>query len=242
MLWIGLIQLGRGAEAINASRELVKVVPVDVVETVPPLEYFFPAPYWSLVRFGKYDEMLAEPAPAASLKYTTGMWRYGRGIALAAKGKTAEAKAELDSVAAITAATPKEAPAGINSQKNLLSLAERHLAGKVALAKGDTAAGDQGVRGRRFRWRTGCSTTSRRPGTIRSGRSWPGCISRWGMRRWRRSCTGRTWCTTPTTGGRCTGWPGASRRRRRAREAGKVDAQYRKIWDKADTKPLAVGM
>jgi hypothetical protein len=25
-------------------------------------------------------------------------------------------------------------------------------------------------------------------------------------------------------------------------EAGKVDAQYRKIWDKADVKPLAVGM
>ena len=28
MMWYGLIQLGRGAEAINASRELVKVVPV----------------------------------------------------------------------------------------------------------------------------------------------------------------------------------------------------------------------
>jgi hypothetical protein len=29
---------------------------------------------------------------------------------------------------------------------------------------------------------------------------------------------------------------------KKAAEAGKVDAQYRKIWDKADVKPLTVGM
>ena len=87
MLWMGLIQLGRGAEAINASRELVKVIPVDVVGTVPPLEFYFPPPYWTLVRFGKYDEMLAEPAPASSLKYTNAMWRYSRGIAPGGQGQ-----------------------------------------------------------------------------------------------------------------------------------------------------------
>ena len=47
MLWAGLIQLGRGSEAIAASRKIVSVIPIKVVETVPPLEYFFPTPYWS---------------------------------------------------------------------------------------------------------------------------------------------------------------------------------------------------
>jgi tetratricopeptide (TPR) repeat protein len=143
MLWAGLIQLGRGTEAIAASRKIVSVIPIKVVKTVPPLEYFFPTPYWSLVRFGKYDEMLAEPAPARELKYTTGMWHYARGIAAAATDKTDLAKAEQDSVAAIIAATPKEAPAGINSQKQLLTLAQGHLTGRIALAKGDTAAAVQ---------------------------------------------------------------------------------------------------
>jgi hypothetical protein len=140
MLWMGLIQLGRGAEAIDASRELAKVVPVDVVATVPPLETYFPPPYWTLVRFGKYDEMLAEPEPPAPLKYTRAMWRYSRGIAFAGKGRTADAQTELDSIAAAAAATPKEASAGINSQKVLLELAERHLTGRLALAKGDSTA------------------------------------------------------------------------------------------------------
>ena len=51
------------------------------------------------------------------------------------------------SVAAITRATPKEAPAGINSQKRLLTLAEGHLSGRIALAKGDTAAAVQAFQG-----------------------------------------------------------------------------------------------
>ena len=134
MLWMGLIQLGRGAEAINASRELVKVIPVDVVGTVPPLELYFPPPYWTLVRFGKYDEMLAEPAPAAPLKYTRAMWRYSRGIALAAKGRTAEAQAELDSVAAAAAATPKDAHGGHQLAEES-ALARRAAPGRPAGAR-----------------------------------------------------------------------------------------------------------
>jgi len=140
MLWAGLIQLGRGAEAIDASRKLVAAVPVKVVDQVPPLEYFFPAPYWTLVRFGKYDEMLAEPAPAPELKYTTAMWHYARGVAAAAKGQLDLAQAERDTLAAAVAATPPDAPAGINTQKRLLALAEGHLAGRLALARGDTTA------------------------------------------------------------------------------------------------------
>jgi len=93
-----------------------------------------------MVRFGKYEEMLAEPAPAPELKYTTGMWHYARGIAAAATGKLDLARAERDTVAAITQATPKEAPAGINSQKRLLTLAQGHLDGRIALAQSDTAA------------------------------------------------------------------------------------------------------
>ena len=217
MLWMGLIQLGRGAEAIDASRELAKVVPVDVVATVPPLETYFPPPYWTLVRFGKYDEMLAEPEPAAPLKYTRAMWRYSRGIAFAGKGRTAEAQTELDSVAAAAAATPKEASAGINSQKVLLELAERHLAGPAGPRQGRLGGGDQGVRagdsaGGRAAVRRAAGVVPPDPAGAR-----PACTWRWATRRSRRSSTARTWCTTRTTAGRSTDWPAASRRRRRAR-------------------------
>ena len=241
MLWAGLIQLGRGAEAIDASRELVKVVPVDVVATVPPLEYFFPAPYWSLVRFGKYAEMLAEPAPAASLKYTTGMWRYGRGIALAARGKTAEAQAELDSVAAITAATPSDAPAGINKQKNLLSLAERHLAGKVALAKGDTAAAIKAFE-QAIPMEDGLLYDEPPAWYHPIRQELAGVHLAMGHAAVAEKLYREDLVHFPNNGWSLYGLARSLEAQKKGAEAGKVDAQYRKIWDKADVKPLAVGM
>ena len=240
MLWAGLIQLGRGAEAIDASRELVKVVPVDVVTKVPPLEYFFPAPYWSLVRFGKYDEMLAEAAPPASLKYTTGMWRYGRGIALAAQGKTAEAQAELDSVAALTAATPKDAPAGINMQKNLLSLAERHLSGKVALAKGDTAAGIAALE-KAIPMEDGLLYDEPPAWYHPIRQELAGVHLAMGHPAVAEKLYREDLVHYPNNGWSLYGLARSLEAQKKTGEAGKVDAQYRKIWDKADVKPLAVG-
>jgi hypothetical protein len=140
MMYAGLIFLGRGEDAIAAARKIVSVVPAEVTKQVPPLEYFFPTPYWAMARFGRWDDILAEPAPAEHQRYTKAMWHYARGLAYAAKGQVGEAKAEHDSVAAVWEATPKEQPAGINSAKALLQLAERHLSGRIAAATGDKAA------------------------------------------------------------------------------------------------------
>jgi tetratricopeptide (TPR) repeat protein len=241
MLWAGLIQLGRGAEAINASRELVKVVPVDVVKTVPPLEYFFPAPYWTLVRFGKYDEMLAEPAPAEALRYTTGMWRYARGIALSAQDKTAEAQAELDSVVAITSATPDDAPAGINMQKTLLSLAERHLAGKLALAKGDTAAGIKALE--QAKEHEDKLLYDEPPAWYLPIRQeLAGVHLAMGHAKVAEKLYREDLVHYPNNGWSLYGLARSLEAQGKPAEAGKLDAQYRKMWDKADVKPLAVGM
>jgi len=241
MLWAGLIQLGRGAEAIAASRELVKVVPVDVVKTVPPLEYFFPAPYWALVRFGKYDEMLAEPAPAASLGYTTAMWRYGRGIAFAAKARLAEAKAELDSVAATAAATPGDAPAGINSQKTLLSLAERHLAGRFALAKGDTAAAIEAL-GQAIKHEDELLYDEPPAWYHPIRQELAGVHLAMGHPAVAEKLYREDLVHYPNNGWSLYGLARSLEAQKKTGEAAKVDAQYRKIWDKADVKPLAVGM
>ena len=240
MLWMGLIQLGRGSEAINASRELVKVIPVDVVGTVPPLELYFPPPYWTLVRFGKYDEMLAEPAPAATLKYTGAMWRYSRGIALAAKGKTKEARAELDSVTAIAAATPAEAPAGINSQKNLLALAGQHLAGRLALAEGDTAAAIKAFE--KAMPMEDALLYDEPPAWYHPIRQEiAGVHLAMGHAAVAEKYYREDLVHYPNNGWSLYGLARSLEAQKKTAEAAKVDAQYRKIWDKADVKPLAVG-
>ena len=51
-----------------------------------------------MVRFQKWNDVLALPQPDASLKTTTTVWHYARGMALASTGKLAEAQKEYDAV------------------------------------------------------------------------------------------------------------------------------------------------
>ena len=139
-LWSALTMMGREKEAIEAARQVESHVPVEMVRQIPPLEYFTPTLLYALARFGRWDDVLAQPRPEAELRYTTGMWHYTRGLAYSAKGKTADARAELDSLEAIIAATPADAMANLNPVKSLLSIAERHLAADLAARAGRTDA------------------------------------------------------------------------------------------------------
>ncbi|MEO6463627.1 MAG: hypothetical protein ABIP29_11185, partial [Candidatus Eisenbacteria bacterium] len=84
-LWASLAMAGRSAEALAAGRHAAAMLPAEVVEAMPAAEFIPPTPWFSLVRFGRWDEMIAEPAPPARQRYVTGMWHYARGMALAAK-------------------------------------------------------------------------------------------------------------------------------------------------------------
>jgi hypothetical protein len=55
-------------------------------------------PYYALTRFGKWDEMLREPAPPATSVYMQGVWHYGRGTAFLGKGQTDSAEQEFAKV------------------------------------------------------------------------------------------------------------------------------------------------
>ncbi|MGH7534121.1 MAG: tetratricopeptide repeat protein, partial [Gemmatimonadales bacterium] len=74
------------------------------------------------------------------LRYTTGIWRYARALALTGKARFPEARVEQDSLLAIIAATSPEQIVNFNSAKTMLQLAERHLAGRMAVAHADLPA------------------------------------------------------------------------------------------------------
>jgi tetratricopeptide (TPR) repeat protein len=121
-------------------------VPVDVVRMIPPFEYYSPVALFTLVRFSRWNDVLKEPAPAAELRYTTGMWHYARGLAFAARGNFDSAAVERDSVAAITARIPPEQTANLNSARTLLQVAELHLAGETAARRQRTTEAVQALR------------------------------------------------------------------------------------------------
>lgn len=137
-LYAAAAMAGRSEVAIQAARDLVAKVPDELVRGVPPLEMFKPTAYFALTRFGKWEEILKEPAPAAEFKYTTGIWRYARGRALAATGKMEEAQAELDSLAKLAEEVGPDLIISINSGKALLQIATKVLSGEIAAGEGRT--------------------------------------------------------------------------------------------------------
>ena len=133
---------GDYAEAKKAGDMLAEHV-APAVKGMPPLEGFMTIPMAVAVRFHKWDEILAMKAPDPEMKAAVGFWHFARGMALAGKGKTAEAEAEYKIVADAEKATPSDVVFTMpinNKTKDILKIAEGVLGAQVALAKKDNAA------------------------------------------------------------------------------------------------------
>jgi tetratricopeptide (TPR) repeat protein len=124
---------GASATAISAARQTVAGLDHKLALETPWLEAVTPVVYQTLVTFGKWDAVLAEPLPDVEQRFATGFAYYARGVAFASRRRFAEAGASLDSVTAIEATLP----AGDN--QTALAIAEFALAGEIALRRGRTS-------------------------------------------------------------------------------------------------------
>lgn len=122
--------VGKSKQAIDAARALVQKVPVEIARQVPPVEPLVPYLHLTLATFGKWDDVLAEPAPPADLRFATGMVQYARGTAFAAKQQWVDAQMALDTLTAILNATE------VGSNKSVLEVAMHALTGEIAARRG----------------------------------------------------------------------------------------------------------
>lgn len=140
-LWFTSGIEGRSAMSIDASQRLVKNVSRERVQEWPSMETFLAIPLFTLARFQKWDDVLAQPKPPEGFKYETAMWHYTRGLAFAGKGQLAEAKAQyavLDSLSKTETIAALEQPFFYGA--TLVSIANDILAGKVAGMEGEIDA------------------------------------------------------------------------------------------------------
>ncbi len=73
---------GQSETAIASAHRIVERIPSDLDPNVIALYQFFLAlPQVTLVRFGKWDEILAEPMPREDARYLVAIWHYSRGLA-----------------------------------------------------------------------------------------------------------------------------------------------------------------
>ena len=127
---------GRLACARQAADKLAAHV-TPGVKQMSMLEWFMPYSIFIRVRFARWEEMLAQPKPEASMPLTTAIWHYGRGLAYAAKGDVPRAGAERQQLADAIEKTPADAPYGYNTARAFLTIAEQVLDARIASARGD---------------------------------------------------------------------------------------------------------
>ena len=126
---------GRSEEALDAARRARTFVTDDLIATMPGMDWPFSEAYSVLVRFGRWDEMIAEPPPNPRFKALTGGYLYAKATALAAEGRVVEAKRMLRDLEKLTRELPADAAAGFNTAKDVLAVGALVAKARIAGAK-----------------------------------------------------------------------------------------------------------
>ena len=129
---------GRSEEALDAARRARKFVTDDLIATMPGMDWPFSEAYSVLVRFGRWDEMIAEPPPNPRFKALTGGYLYAKATALAAEGRVVEAKRMLRDLEKLTRELPADAAAGFNTAKDVLAVGALVAKARIADAQAES--------------------------------------------------------------------------------------------------------
>lgn len=131
---------GRSAVAYQAAVELVAVTPAELVNDLPFLHNFLIMPTLTLVRFGKWDEVLALPQAPEDAVFLAAISHYARGLAFAAKGNESESRQEAASLQAIAdsdALHTLEMPQAFFPGGSMIAIANNILQAEIALMDED---------------------------------------------------------------------------------------------------------
>jgi tetratricopeptide (TPR) repeat protein len=134
---------GTFGPAIRAADELAEQLTPELLAVESPpmadwLEAFVPLKTHVLVRFGRWDDLIAQPLPDDVELYctTAATIHYGRGVAHAAKGQLDQARGERESFAAVYDLIPDGRYLFNNASRDVLAVAAAMLDGEIAYREG----------------------------------------------------------------------------------------------------------
>ncbi|HYV84385.1 MAG TPA: hypothetical protein VFB49_00580 [Patescibacteria group bacterium] len=129
---------GQSAPAIEAAHAMVSAIPAEFLRDYAEVaDGYMPFVSEVLMRFGRWDEVLAQEAPARNMPLANALWRFTRAVSLTALGRAAEADLEREEFGRAAAAVPAAATFGNNPSSLLLDIATRTLDGERAAKKGE---------------------------------------------------------------------------------------------------------
>ena len=143
-LWAASSMEGRSKVAIDAANRVAANVHAGVIGEFPMVEFFHTIPLLALTQFGRWDEILQQPQPAADLDYSNAIWHYVRATAFAAKGDLEAANAEREALQPLRDTDKILYLDGVfYPATQLLNIADELVQGDIAMAGGHTEAAIQ---------------------------------------------------------------------------------------------------
>jgi len=138
MLAYAAMMTGRSELAVRHIRAMVAGLPEEFMKEFSGVaEAFRAMPLEVLVRFGRWDEVLAEPDHPAAQPFTHAFQHAARGIAFSAKGDAAAARHEQALYLAAAKAVPAdEIAAGNNTCQAVLAVVTPMLEGELLVREG----------------------------------------------------------------------------------------------------------
>lgn len=134
---------GRSAATLLAARSVHAALDPEMLKQMPGYDFLLGRLQWTLLRFGRYADVLAEPAPPGDFAFATAAAHAARGLALVSLHRNDEAAQEAVQMDAAALQLAPGATEGFNDAKVLLSIPRQLLLGQLAIARGDL---DEGVR------------------------------------------------------------------------------------------------
>lgn len=141
MLTYGAMMTGQSELALETIRAMVADIPLEFFRENPFADGFMAMPLEVLMRFGRWDEILAEPAFPDFVPISRALQHYARAVAYAAKDDVPSARREQAAFLEARGRVPEEAFFGNNSASDVLDVAERLMEGEILYRAGETDAG-----------------------------------------------------------------------------------------------------
>lgn len=136
----GAMFLGQPSVALTTSEELMAALPENFLRPMADwFEGFLPMKQHALIRFGLWDEILAQPLPQDAGLYcvTTAMMRYSRTVALANLKRQAEAETERNRFDEAYQLVPETRMLFNNTCQDILQVAQQMMVGELEYHQGN---------------------------------------------------------------------------------------------------------
>ena len=230
---------GRSDEALKVARGMVAGVPEDFRQDFAAVaDGYMIFVSEVLMRFGRWEEVLAEPQPPSEFPLARALWHFTRTSALTSLNRMDEARSEKTAFDKAAEAVPKGHTFGNNSAADILAIATRVLDGEMLAREGKLDAAIASLREA-----VGLEDKLRYdepPDWIQPVRHTLGAVLlKANQPAEAENAYRQDLEKFPDNGWSLLGLRDSLRRQGKESEAAKVDRQLKKSWATADIKPTA---